>query len=158
MDWEFTGLYTDWTEFVSLALVKENWDELYMEIEYKWNVVDWVKDNIVPHLKWKVITKEEAKKQILEFVWNEKPYLMSYVNQFDWMWICGLFWVWEVPFYWVPLDFATMLFQKWIIPELTTPEDLAKKYWITLENRKKHTALNDARLIRELYQKIFANK
>lgn len=154
-DWEFSWLNPNWTEFLSLALIKENGDELYLEFDYKWEVVDWVKENVIPYLNSTKLSKEEAKQKILEFVWNDKPYFVSYVNSFDWMWICWLFWVFEVPFYWVPLDFATMLFQKWIIPEMTTPEELAKTYNISLDNHKAHNALDDTRLIRNLYLKIF---
>ena len=153
-DWEFPGLYADWTEFLSLALIKENWDELYLEIETEWVINDFTKENVLPYLSWNKVSKIDAKEKILDFIWDSKPYFLSYVNSFDWMWICWLYWVFDVPFFWIPLDFATMLHQKWIDPE-TKPEDLAKRYNISLNGHKTHNALSDARLIRELYLKIF---
>jgi hypothetical protein len=70
------------------------------------------------------------------------------------MGVCGLFWVFKVPFFWIPLDFATLLYSKWIAPD-TLPETLAWEYSVSLENHTKHSALDDARLIKRLYEKIF---
>ncbi len=153
-DGEFTGLYPDGTEFLSLTLIKENDEELSLEIETTTQINDFTKENVVPHLIGNIISKQEARDKIRKFVGDEKPYFLSYVNSFDWMGICGLFWVFEVPFFWIPLDFASLLFSKWIAPE-TTPEELAEKYGISLENHQKHSALDDARLLKKVYEKMF---
>ncbi|MDD2487281.1 MAG: 3'-5' exoribonuclease [Candidatus Gracilibacteria bacterium] len=153
-DGEFPGLYPDGTEFLSLALIKENGDELYFEMNTHGVINDWTKENILPYLNGNKISRDQAKQRIIDFVGDNKPYFLSYVNSFDWMGICGLFGVFEVPFFWIPLDFATMLYQSGIDPE-TKPEELALKYDIPLDNHKPHNALDDARLIRELYFKMF---
>lgn len=93
MDGEFTGLYPNGTEFLSIALIKPSGMELYLELsEYDSSKVnDWVRKNVLPQLSGYKVSKEEARKHILEFVGEQKPHLIADVNDFDWMGICGLF-------------------------------------------------------------------
>lgn len=90
-DGEFTGLYPDGIEFLSLALIKENGEELSLEIETTTQINDFTKENVVPHLIGNIISKQEARDKIRKFVGDEKPFFLSYVNSFDWMGMCGLF-------------------------------------------------------------------
>ena len=156
-DGEFPGLRADGIEFLSIALIKESGEELYLEIEVSQKIHEWTEENILPFLDGNPIPKEEAKKKILEFIGPNRPYFLSYVNTFDWMGVCALFGVFDVPFFWIPLDFASILFGKGMSPEMK-PEALAKKYEISLENHKKHHALDDARLLRKVYFKVMEDK
>lgn len=153
MDGEFNGLKADGTEFLSLAFIKPNGNELYLEIETDSELDGWVKDNVVPHLTGKKVTKEIAIQKIKDFLGDEKPYLIADVNQFDWMGICGLFGVWNVPFFYIPIDFASVLWSKGIDPDINR-EEFAKKQGIDISNFKKHNALDDTRVLKALYEKL----
>ena len=153
MDGEFNGLHADGTEFLSIAFIKPNGDELYLEIETDAEIDGWVKNNVIPHLMGNKISKEKAIKRIKEFIGNEKPYLIADVNQFDWMGICGLFGVWNVPFFYIRIDFASILWAKGIDPDVNR-EEFAKEQGIDVSNFKKHNALDDTKVLKALYEKL----
>ena len=153
MDGEFNGLSANGTEFLSLALIKPNGDELYLEIETDSKIDEWVKDNVVPHLTGETVSKGAAIQKITRFVGDSKPYLIADVNQFDWMGICGLFGVWNVPFFYIPIDFASILWSKGIDIDVNR-EEFAKEQGIDVSNFKKHNALDDTRVLKALYEKL----
>lgn len=159
MDGEFAKLKPDGIDLLSLALIKPNGEELYLEIEFDGEISPWVKENVLPNLKQEKVSKEKATELIKDFVGNEKPYLIAYVNQFDWMGICKLFNVKntedisKLPFFWAPIDFASILFEKGVKPTIN-PIELAKKYHIEVSTIKKHHALDDARLLKKIYDKV----
>ena len=151
MDGEFTGLKADGTELVSIALIKSSGEELYLELDYAGKLDDWVKENVVPYLSGEKVSKEEAKRRIIEFVGPDKPYLMSYYTPFDWMGICGLFGCWDSPFFWIPLDFGTILHVNGFKFD-TEMIEFAKSKGIDTSIYKKHYALDDARLLKAFYE------
>ena len=160
MDVEFAKLKPDGIDLLSIALVKPKGDELYLEIEFKGEIDGWVKENVLPYLKQEKISKEKASELIKEFVGDKKSYLISYVNQFDWMGICKLFTANnskemknKIPFHWVPIDFGSMLFERGIEPGIPLKE-IAKKYNIDISNIREHHALEDAKLLKKIYNKI----
>jgi hypothetical protein len=160
MDGEFATLTPDGVDLISIGLVKPNGEELYLEIEFDGEIDSWVRKNVMPYMKGKKISKEEAVKRIKEFVGKDKPSLIAYVNQFDWMGICRLFdaknpkeIVENVPFHWVPIDFASIMFERGIEPG-TSPVKLAKKIGINVTDLKMHNALDDARLLKRIYEKV----
>lgn len=155
MDSEFTELSAEGTEIMSIGLIKENGEELYLELDYEGEASDWVKENVMPYMTGEKISKEDAKRKIREFVGNSQPLMMAYVNMFDWMGVCKLFGVSPntLPFYWKPLDFATILHQKGF--DITKQiEVMAKESGIDTSKYKKHNALDDAKLLKEFYEKI----
>ncbi len=85
MDGEFSGLYSDGIEFLSIALIKSTGDQLYLELfEYdESRINDWVRRNVLSKLSGGKFSKEEVRKKISEFVGNQKPYLIADVNDFD---------------------------------------------------------------------------
>lgn len=155
MDGEFTGLYPNGTEFLSIALIKPSGNELYLELsEYDaLKVNDWVQRNVLPQLSGYKVSKEEARKNILKFVGDQKPYLIADVNDFDWMGICGLLGVYEQPFNYIPVDFATILFANGVDPDVDRME-LAKSLGINVSGYKQHHALDDARVLKLMYEKL----
>ncbi|MBU0907772.1 MAG: 3'-5' exoribonuclease [Nanoarchaeota archaeon] len=160
MDGEFAKLTPDGIDLISIGLVKPSGEELYLEIEFDGEIDPWVKKYVLPHMKGSKVSREEAVKKIKEFVGKEKPSLVAYVNQFDWMGICRLFGVKEpkdiveiVPFHWVPIDFASILFWKGVEPG-TSPIKLAKKLRINFAGLKMHNALDDAKLLKRIYEKV----
>ena len=102
VDTEFSDLNPYKGEILSIGLVKLNGEELYLELEYDGGVSDWVKENIIPTLTQSKVTREEAKKTIRDFVGRGKPYMVSYVNQYDTIYLYKLFVGEEHPFFWLP--------------------------------------------------------
>jgi len=159
MDGEFAKLKPDGIDLISIGLVKPNGEEIYLEIEFDGEIGSWETENVLPYFYKDKVSKEEAVKLIKEFVGNEKSYLVSYVNQFDWMGVCKLFNVKNVedisnlPFNWVPIDLASILFNKGIKPVLSLLE-IAKNLGIDTSSIKQHNALDDAKLLKEIYEKV----
>ena len=86
--------------------------------------------------------------------------MVAYVNQFDWMGICKLFDAnnpsqisERIPFHWVPIDFSSMLFERGIEPGIP-PTKIANQYGIDISDINEHNALDDAKLLKRLYDKI----
>jgi DNA polymerase III epsilon subunit-like protein len=163
MDGEFQGLSAHGTTLLSIALIKQTGEELYVEIETDVEVNDWVKENVLPYLTKTKVSREEAIKQIVEFVGKNKPILCAYVNQFDWMGINDLLGVpsinagTENPFYWKPMDFASILFAKGYSFEQEIMS-LARSIGINTDKYHKHHALDDTRLLKEIYEKVMNNE
>lgn len=174
MDGEFTELNENGTTFISIALVKPN-GEYYYAINADYDAkkcTDWVKENVLVPLYTQTVhgdprnhcdalnfhkTYGKSEKKIAEeikrFVGDSKPYLIADVNQFDWMGICGLFGVWNVPFFYIPIDFASILWSKGIDPDVNRGE-FAKGQGIDISNFKKHNALDDTKVLKALYEKL----
>lgn len=157
-DTEFSSLDPYKGEILSVGLVKMNGNELYLELEYEGPLDPWVKENIIPTLKQKKVSRKEAVRRINKFVGKKKPYAVSYVNQHDAIYAYKLFRRNSVPFYWIPIDFASILFGAGINPEsydLNDKENFFRKIGVDT-NKFKHThnALDDARLLREVYLKM----
>lgn len=147
LDTEFSSLNPYEGEILSIGLVKPNGEEFYIELEYDGPVSDWVKEHILPTLKGPKVSREEAKQKIKEFIGSSKSYMVAYVNQFDDVYFHKLFQGDELPYYWLPIDFASMMFAAGLNPEtLLTGYD--GKY-------VEHHALDDAKLLRDCYIKFF---
>ncbi|KKQ75163.1 MAG: hypothetical protein US96_C0016G0017 [Candidatus Woesebacteria bacterium GW2011_GWB1_38_5b] len=156
-DTEFTSLDPYKGEILSIAMVKLNGEELYLELENGGEVDPWVKDNIIPTLKGPKVTRQEAIDKIKGFVGESKPYLVSYVNQYDVIYLYKLFKGEEKPFYWLPIDFAAILFGMGINPEGYYPQDkdnFFKEIGFDASGYKLHNALDDAKMLREVYLKM----
>lgn len=142
-------------------MIKPSGDELYLEIEHNGDVSDWVIKNVLPYFTGPKVSREKAKKKIKEFVGNNSPYLVSYVNQFDAIYWYKLFTVEDQPAYWIPIDFASILFGYGLRPAGLSDKNFLMDLEIDPGAYKKHHALDDARLLKEIYTKFFeqyANK
>ena len=148
LDTEFSSLNPYEGEILSIGMVKLNGEELYLELEYDGPVSDWVKEHIVPTLTAKKVSRKEARKRIKEFVGSAHPYAVSFVNQYDTIYLYKLFQGDEHPFFWLPIDFAAILFGVGLDPDSTVIEAPAGKY-------REHHALDDAKFLRENYLKFF---
>lgn len=159
-DTEFSSLDPNKGEILSIGLVKLNSEELYLELEYQGEVDDWVKKNILPTLKGPKINRKEAVKRVKQFVGNKKPYIVGYINQDDVMYWQKLYrsvGVKENGFHLVAIDFASILFMLGIGPEsyyFGDKNNFFKKIGIDHTKYKKHHALDDAKLLREVYLKF----
>ena len=175
MDGEFVELSATGTKFVSIALIKPD-DSEYYAINADYSGVgcsEWVKENVLNPLYVQevhgdsrntftalnfnqVYGKPEKRiiREIKEFIGDkEKPYLVADVCQFDWMGICKLFGIYDIPFHYIPIDFASILWSKGIDPDVDRIE-LAKEKEIDISKFKKHNALDDARVLKSLYELI----
>ncbi|MCL5006994.1 MAG: hypothetical protein M1153_02550 [Patescibacteria group bacterium] len=156
-DTEFSDLDPYEGEILSVGMIKPSGEELYLELEYDGKVSDWVRDNILPTLTQNKVSREDAKEKIREFIGPSFPYLVSYVNQFDAIYFYKLFGTENQPAYYIPIDFASILFGFGI-----DPRDYGNKYSrlinkldVDLSKRQKHNALEDARLLRDIYFRFF---
>ncbi len=159
LDTEFSSLDPYKGEILSIALVKLNGDELYLELEYNGPIDPWVKRHIIPTLKSVKVSRKKAVQLIKQFVGKDKPYLISYVNQYDVIYTYKLFGnLKTTPFYWLPIDFASILFGMGINPDTNTPKDKESFYKRigvdTTKFKHTHNALDDARLLREVYLRM----
>lgn len=157
-DTEFSSLNPYKGEILSLGLVKLNGEELYLELEYEGEIDEWPLKNIVPNLKQEKISKKEAAKQIKFFIGNEKPYVVAYVNQFDMIYFYKLLdlELFNENFQWIPIDLASIFFSNNINPEviISRDKDFFKELNIDLAKYNQHNALDDAKILRDIYLKI----
>lgn len=159
-DSEFSSLDPYIGEFLSIGLIKPDGEELYLELRYDGECDPWVKENILPTLNKEKVTREEAKRRIREFLGKDRPYLVSYVNQFDAIYWYKLFGVDEQPAFWIPIDFASILFGLGIEPRMYMetdgdPEGLAVRLGIDVSQYNLHNALDDARLLKDVYIRFY---
>ncbi len=155
-DTEFSDLDPYKGELLSVGLVKPNGEEFYIEIQHDGEVSDWVKENVIPYFTGPRVSREEAKERIRDFVGPTTPYLVSYVNQFDAIYWYKLFGMDNHPAYWIPIDFASILFGAGTNPRFSTNQEFLNDLGIDPTKYKKHNALEDAKLLKEIYIKFFA--
>jgi len=163
-DTEFSSLDPYQGEILSIGLVKLNGEELYLELANRGKVSDWVKKNILPTLKGPKVSRKEAVKRVKKFVGNKKPYIVGYINQDDviyWQKLYRSAGFQRNPFQLVAVDFATILFMLGIDPEnyyFGDKNNFFKKIGVDHRKYKKHHALDDAKLLREVYLKLLEVK
>ncbi len=151
-DTEFTYLDPKKGSLLSIGLIKMSGEELYFEFEYDGPMDPWVKKHVIPTLSEKKVTRVEAIKQLRTFVGTEKPYLMAYVNQFDAIYWYELFGSpKDHPAFWIPLDFASVLFALGYDPNSMGKKSFFKSLRLDKDEYTLHNALDDARLLRDTY-------
>jgi DNA polymerase III epsilon subunit-like protein len=160
-DTEFTSLDPYKGELLSLAFVKPTGEELYLELEHDGEIDSWVRENILPTLTQPKVKRTEAFAKIIEFLGPTKPYLVAYVNFFDAVYFYKLIGNKDVtknyPFHWIFLDFASMMFGQGMDPELFSGKNKTKlltEFGIDESKYQKHNALDDARMLKEVYLKL----
>lgn len=175
-DTEFTSLDPYKGEVLSVGMVKMSGEELYCEIEYEGEVSEWVKIKILPHLTEQKVSRDKAREKILAFAGNTKPlnasasgkpFLISYVSEYDALFLYKLLGVndkngnHDLPYHWIVLDMASLLFALGRNPIDFPSRDkaaLAKEFGIDMGKYRLHHALDDAKLLREVYIKIMVDK
>jgi DNA polymerase III epsilon subunit-like protein len=157
-DTEFSSLDLRKGEILSLAFIKLNGEELYLELEFSGVVDEWPKKNILPNLTKDKVSKEQAIKLIEQFIGNDKPYVVAYVNQFDMAYFYNLFDLdnFNDKFSWIPIDYASIFFSLGINPDVLVDrkKSFFDKLQIDLSKYTQHNALDDAKLLREIYLKF----
>lgn len=157
-DTEFSSLDLSRGEILSLAFIKLNGEELYLELEFNGEADEWPRNNILPNLTKDKVSKEQAIKMIEQFIGNDKPYIVAYVNQFDMAYFYKLFGLddFNDKFNWIPIDYASIIFSLGINPEILVNREKSffDKIQIDLSKYNQHNALDDAKILREVYLKL----
>ena len=160
-DTEFSSFDPYTGEILSVGMVKMNGDTFYCELAFEGKYSDWVKEHLLHTLTAPKISREEAKKSIADFVGDTKPYMMAYANQYDAIYTYKLFGGPETPFFWLPLDFASVLFALGYDPEVYMKNDytyLAKELGVSIREGHTHNALDDAKFLRDVYLALLNSK
>ena len=155
VDVEFSGLEFYLGELISIAVVKLDGEELYLELEYDGPVNEFVRREVLPKLTGPKVPEGEAAARIKAFVGRGKPYMVSEGGHYDVLYVYKLFGIGEHPFHWIPLDFASMLFSHGVSRVI---DDLAKQLGIDTSQFRSHHSLDDARLLREIYLRVTDHK
>lgn len=160
-DGEFTSLNPYTGEILSVGMVKPSGEEMYFEIEPQGELSEWDKKHVLPYLSGVYISREEARKRITEFLGTTQLHLVCFVPQYDMIFLHKLFGVDDegqdkLPYHWMPVDFASILFSLGISPHLYSDEnpELFASWGIDPTKFQKHNALSDAKLLKEVYQKL----
>lgn len=158
-DTEFTHLDHKKGELLSIGLIDEQGRDLYLELEHgpPDTMHPWVVEHVLPYLTGETITRDTACEKIRSFMSEvgESPYLMAYVNQFDAIYWYELFGdPKDHPAFWIPLDFASILFAHGFHPESMRDATFFTRIGIDEKVYQKHNALDDARLLRDVYTKF----
>ncbi len=157
-DSEFSSLDVSRGKILSLGLVKYDGEELYLELEYNGVVDQWPKENILPYLTRKKVSREKAVKLIEKFIGNSTPYVVAYINQFDMVYFYKLLGLdsFNERFNWIPIDFASILFSQNINPDVLADWDKSflDKLKIDYFRLRQHNALDDAKMLRNVYLKF----
>ena len=158
-DAEFTGHDLEKDQLISVGMVScDGKRELYFELEYDTKQSNqWVKENVEPYLTQSKISPKEARKKIREFCGNSEPHLVATVNQYDMVFWHKFFKGEEEPIHPIPIDFASMLFAIGLNPAREIDGEKANFYaqfGIHLDDYHVHNALDDAKLMRDLYIKL----
>ncbi len=158
-DAEMTQLDVKKGELMAIALI--NYDgtkELYLELEYNDSTLSqWTKENVLPNLNAPKVSKKEAKEKIREICGDTKPHLVATVNQWDMTFWNKLFANEENPVHRIPIDFASILYAIGLNPARTIDDEKEKFYKqfdLDLKNYNLHNALDDTKLMRDLYFKL----
>lgn len=85
-------------DLMSIGIVAEDGREFYCEFDVDFNYAnDWVKQNVIPHLKREPIySREVARKLIIDFCSEKplirgKPEFWGWYSSYDWVAFCQLF-------------------------------------------------------------------
>lgn len=131
--------------------------ELYKDESGKYS--DWVKRNILKNLKGPKVSRKNAAGKINKFVGKKKPYAISFVPHYDAVYLNKLFGANKHPFHFMFIDFASILSASGIDPENYFKKAFLKKIGVNTKIYKHtHNALDDARLLREVFIKFFKIK
>lgn len=159
-DSEFSSNDITAGELLSVGMVKLTGEELYLELKHSGSVSHWVERNILPTLNAAKVNRNEAIRKISNFIGNEIHYLVSYRTPYDTVYLHKLFGIMDfdkLPFYPWLIDFDSLLFINGYDPRSLTGEKLnefAKLHKVNISKYVIHNALDDARLLRDMYLKI----
>jgi DNA polymerase III epsilon subunit-like protein len=158
-DTEFSDLDPYTGELLSVGMVTLDGRELYIELEHSGPTSDWVKKHIIPQLNDEKLTKGQARDVIEQFLEGKEPFAVAFVDNYDVIYLTKLFGAGKLPFKWMTVDFASILFASGINPvkfqrDVSGAKDFYKQLGIDISKYKNHHALDDARLLRDVWSKV----
>lgn len=158
-DTEFSDLDPYKGEILSIGMVTLDGRECYIELESNGETSDWVRKNILPMLHGPKFSRNQAVTQVQEFLGDSQPFAVAFVDNYDVIYFTKLFGAGKLPFKWMSVDFASILFGMGINPvKFQQDSDSAKNFYkslgIDVSKYKHHHALDDARLLREVWIKL----
>lgn len=158
-DAEFTGIDARTHDLISVGMISyDGQKELYFELPYDdAKLSDWTREHVVPYLTGEIISHEQARVAIRKFCGGTEPHLVATVNQRDMAFFHALYDDKDEPINRIPIDFATILFAMGLNPARTIDdqkEKFYKSFDINLADYEMHNALEDTRLMRDLYIKL----
>lgn len=159
IDTEFSDLDPYSGELLSIGMVMLDGRELYIELAHHGECSEWVQKHIVPQLKAEKLTKEQAKEAIEIFLDKKEPFAVAFVDNYDVIYLTKLFGAGKLPFKWMTIDFASILFANGINSvkfqrDVGGAKDFYKELGIDIRAYKNHHALDDARLLRDVWLKL----
>ena len=163
IDTEFSDLDPYKGEILSIGIVKLNGEELYLELEHDGESSEWVTKHLLKDLKETKLSKKLAVEKIEQFLGGTNPFAIAFVDNYDVIYLTKVFGHGNLPFRWMTVDFTSILFAIGVNPvKFQTDERGAisyyKKLGIDLKKYRKHHALDDAKLLRDVWVKIVDTK
>lgn len=141
-------------QLISIGIVREDDAEYYAEFEVDWSLANqWVLDNVVPKLKGGDTVKSyaQARKEIIEFC-GDSPEIWAYFADYDWVIFCGVFGrMIDLPEGW-PMYCRDLKQLMW---HLNIDKNLLIQNGLL--NQNAHSALDDAKWNKEVYNWIKSN-
>lgn len=159
MDTEFSDLDPYKGEILSIGMVKLDGQELYLELEHSGETSEWVNKHIIPVLTEEKVGKEEANNRIRGFLGDSLPFAVAFVDNYDVIYLTKIFGAGKLPFRWMTVDFASILFAIGVNPvkfqlDSAGARSFYKRLGIDMKNYRQHHALDDAKLLRDVWLKI----
>lgn len=158
-DSEFSSFDSKRGEILSIGFIKMNGEELYLELENKNEPDEWVNINVVPKLTGDKIGLAEAVEKIKAFVGDSTPYLVSYIDNYDTVYLKNIIgYEKNNIFNWITIDISSMFFALGLDPQSFGNADNNGAFdamGIDWKSYREHHALDDAKLLREYYIKFF---
>lgn len=159
IDTEFSDLDPYNGELLSVGIVALDGRELYIECAYDGPTSDWVSKHIVPQLKEEKLSREQTIDAIISFLGRTDPYAVAFVDNYDVIYLTKYFGAGNLPFKWMSIDFASILFAMGINPVKfqrgeNGAKDFYKKLGIDTKKYRHHHALDDARILRDAWLKM----
>jgi DNA polymerase III epsilon subunit-like protein len=159
IDTEFTDLNPYKGEVLSVGVVKLTGEEFYMEVENDSETSEWVAKNIIPSLQEKKYPRKVVAKKLQDFLGDTMPFAVGFVDNYDVIYLTKIFGAGNLPFRWITIDFASILFAIGVNPvkfqlDSSGARSFYKKLGIDMKNYRQHHALDDARLLRDVWLKL----
>ena len=159
IDTEFSDLDPYKGEILSVGIIKLSGEELYLELEHDGESSEWVAQHILPTLKEPKVSREVADLKICEFIGDSLPFAVGFVDNYDVIYLTKIFGHGKLPFKWVTIDFASILFAIGVNPvkfqmDSSGARSFYRKLGIDMKNYRQHHALDDAKLVRDVWMKV----
>ena len=162
IDTEFTDLDPYKGEILSIGIVKLSGEELYIELDCDSDASEWTVKHIITTLTQEKVTPLKAKQIIEHFLDKKEPYAVAFVDNCDVIYLTKLFGAGKLPFKWMTIDLASVLFALGVNPvkyqlDSTGAKTFYKTLGIDTKKYRHHHALDDARLLRDVWLKLTNN-